>query len=185
MMTKAKLTLDDQLAEFTDLALDGELSAQDEATLAPDPELRALEETVLRLRESIPNEDPGEEAVSRMWGEIKRQSSWKLSKPFGKTLKEIFPPRTSWQSRHARQSLTPSVVCASKMDSGGLNWGDYGVTPGHPSFHGWHQLRVTWYERWTDFISTRLWNTGRTDPIGSVALPPQIDKQPEKENSLN
>ena len=109
MMTKAKLTLDDQLAEFTDLALDGELSAQDEATLAPDPELRALEETVLRLRESIPNEDPGEEAVSRMWGEIKRQSSWKLSKPFGKTLKEIFPPRTSWQSRHARQRWTLGV----------------------------------------------------------------------------
>ena len=112
MMTKAKLTLDDQLAEFTDLALDGELSAQDEATLAPDPELRALEETVLRMRESIPNLDPGEEVVSRMWGEIKRQSTWKVGNPFWRTLKENFLPRTNWRSRHARQRWTLGVSIA-------------------------------------------------------------------------
>ena len=102
MMTKAKLTLDDQLAEFTDRTLDGGLSAQDEATLAPDLELRALEETVLRLRDAIPNEDPGEEVVSRMWGEIEKESNWKAQKPFRQTLKEIFSPQSNWRSRRTR-----------------------------------------------------------------------------------
>lgn len=109
MMTKAKLTLDDQLAEFTDRALDGVPSAQDEATLAPDPELRALEETVVRLRDAIPNEDPGEEVVSRMWEVIQKQRSRKERKPFWQTVKEIFSPRTSWQSRRARQRWTMTV----------------------------------------------------------------------------
>jgi hypothetical protein len=109
MMTKAKLTLDDQLAKFTDRALDGELTAQDEATLAPDLELRALEETVLRLRDAIPNDDPGEEVVSSMWGEIEKLSNWKAQKPLWQTLKEIFLPRSNWRSRRTRQRWTFAV----------------------------------------------------------------------------
>jgi len=109
MMTKAKLNLDDQLAEFTDRVLDGDTSAQDEATLAPDPELRALEETVLRLRDVIPNDDPGEEVVSRMWGEIEKQSNVEGQKSFLQALKEIFAPRNNWRSRHARQRWTLAV----------------------------------------------------------------------------
>jgi len=109
MMTKAKLTPDDQLAEFTDRLLDGETSAQDEAPLALDPELRALAETVLRLRDVISNDDPGEEVVSRMWREIEKQSNEERQKSFRQTLQEIFVPRNNWRSRHARQRWTLAV----------------------------------------------------------------------------
>lgn len=111
-MTKAKLTPDDQLAEFTDRVLDGETSAQDEATLAPESELRTLEETVLRLKDAIPNDDPGEEVVARMWREIEKQSSVRGKRSLLQALKEIFEPRNSWQSRHARQrwTLVVSIV---------------------------------------------------------------------------
>ncbi|GAB4420697.1 MAG: hypothetical protein Kow002_09240 [Anaerolineales bacterium] len=102
-MTKAKLTHDDQLAEFTDRILDGGSSAQDEATLASDSELRALEETVLRLREAIPNDDPDEETISRMWKQIEPQITWKEHKSIWQMLKDIFVPQNAWQSQHNRQ----------------------------------------------------------------------------------
>ena len=47
-----------------------------------------------------------------MWGEIEKQSSWNERKPFWQTLKEVFLPRSNWQSRRTRQRWTVAVSIA-------------------------------------------------------------------------
>lgn len=56
-------TPDDLLADFTDRVLDGKTS---EPASHADAELRGLEETVLRLRQVLPQEDLDERTLRRM-----------------------------------------------------------------------------------------------------------------------
>ncbi len=58
---QTQLTPDDLLADFTDRILDGQASVP-----ASDPELRGLEETVLRLKQSLPREAPDEKTLKHL-----------------------------------------------------------------------------------------------------------------------
>jgi LPXTG-motif cell wall-anchored protein len=112
--------MEDQLAEYTDSILNDQDFKQDEATFAPDPELRALEETALRLKHSFGNDDPDEVAIQRMHNNIVRewrQEKAKASQPFWqKWIQMLKPSEQKWQSRQSRQrfsmalSLTVLVV---------------------------------------------------------------------------
>ncbi len=61
-------TPDDSLADFTDRVLDGRTSAPGSPA---DAELRGLEETVLRLGQALPREDPDEKTLRRMQANFK------------------------------------------------------------------------------------------------------------------
>jgi hypothetical protein len=78
---------DDRLADFTDRVLEGEIAIPASHT---DAELRGLEETILRLRRTLPHEALDEQTLKRMQADFKRRtrqasvsapSVWQLLQP--------------------------------------------------------------------------------------------------------
>jgi hypothetical protein len=104
-----KLEIEDQLANFTDLILSKKTDKQDESPFAPEPELRALEETVLRLKNTFSEDGPSEVAIRRMQKNINKQ--WQqqkvaASKPFWKKwFAMLWSTRREWQSQRNRQRV--------------------------------------------------------------------------------
>jgi len=118
-MTKPRnsnINLEDQLAEFTDRILNDKDTKQDEATFAPDPNLRALEQTAQHLKNAFGNNDPDEVAIQRMHGNIIRQwqqEKSKVSEPFWqKWVKALSPSEQKWQSQQSRQRFSIAVSLA-------------------------------------------------------------------------
>ena len=109
-------TIEDQLADFTDRILADKQVEQDEATLAPDPELRALEQTSLRLKHAFGNEPPEEAAIQRMQRNIIKQ--WKQEQAeasqsiWQKWFKYFKAPEQKWQSQSSRQRFSMAVSFA-------------------------------------------------------------------------
>lgn len=63
---KKGFSIEDQLADFTDRILSDDPRKQDEATFAPDPELRALEQTARRLKAAFTAGEPDRVVIQRM-----------------------------------------------------------------------------------------------------------------------
>ena len=82
---------DDLLADFTDRVLDGKASVP--ASPAED-ELRGLEETVLRLKRTLPQEAPDEKTLRRMQAKFK-----------ARVQKADSPTMPIWQFMRPRQRL--------------------------------------------------------------------------------
>jgi hypothetical protein len=103
-----KHTLDDQLADFTDWIL--EETNEDKAALSQEPELRALEHTVLNLKNAFQDDNPSEAVIQKMhqnilmeWKERERkasQSFWRKLLPGNK------PDEKKWQSQRDHQHWT-------------------------------------------------------------------------------
>ena len=119
-MTKprnSKLTIEDQLADYTDRILAREVVKQDEATFAPDPDLRALEQTALYLKQSLSNGDPDEATIQRMHNNIIGQ--WQQEKSTGsvpfwqKWIAAFKPSEQKWQSQQSRQRLNLAFSLAA------------------------------------------------------------------------
>ena len=115
-MTKphnSKTTIEDQLVKYTDSVLND----QKMATFAPDPELRALEETVLHLKQTLGQDDPDEAAIQRIRNNILwqwKQQEREESRPFWQTwLQVIKQPNNKWQSRQSRQRFNLAVSMAA------------------------------------------------------------------------
>ena len=115
-MTKprnSKLTIEDQLADYTDRILAREVIKQDEATFAPDPDLRALEQTALYLKHSLSNDDPDEATIQRMHNNIIGQ--WQQEKSTGsepfwqKWIAAFKPSEQKWRSQQSRQRLNLAI----------------------------------------------------------------------------
>lgn len=102
-----RLEIEDQLATFTDLSLSKKTDKKDENPFTPDPELRALEETALRLKNTFSEDGPSEAVIRRMQKNINRewqQQKIKASQPFWEKWLAIFrPTRQKWQSQRSRQ----------------------------------------------------------------------------------
>jgi hypothetical protein len=102
-----KLEFEDQLANFTDLILSKKNDKKDESAFAQDPELRALEETVLRLKNTFSEDGPSEAVIRRMQKNINRewqQQKIKARKPFWEKWFPILQPtKQKWQSQRSRQ----------------------------------------------------------------------------------
>ena len=105
-----KLEIENQLANFTDRILNEKTDKKGENPLAPDPELRVLEETVLRLKNTFSEDGPNEAVIRRMQKNINKQ--WQqqkvaASKPFlGKWFAIFQPSRQKWQSQRGRRRLS-------------------------------------------------------------------------------
>lgn len=102
-----KLDIEDQLANFTDLILSKKTDKKDENPFAPDPELRALEETALRLKNTFSEDGPSEAVIRRMQKTINRewqQQKVAASKPFWeKWLSMLWPKEQKWHPWRSRQ----------------------------------------------------------------------------------
>lgn len=102
--------IEDQLANFTDLILNEKPDKKDESSFAPDPELRALEETVLRLKNTISEEGPSKAVIRRMQKNINRewqQQKVTASKPFWEKWLSIFQPSgQKWHPQRSRQRVS-------------------------------------------------------------------------------
>lgn len=119
-MTKprnSKPNLEDQLADYTDRILARKAVKQDEATFAPDPDLCALEQTALRLKTALGNDDPDEAAIQRMRSNIIggwQRGESKVSDPFWqKWIKTLKPSEQKWQSQRSRQRLSMALSLAA------------------------------------------------------------------------
>ena len=104
-----KISIDDQLANFTDNILEKDAAKEDEHPLSSDPELRALEQTALRMKNAFRKDGPSEEVIQRMRKNIvtQWQQESKKSKPFWKKwLNLLQPSNHGWQSQRRRQRIS-------------------------------------------------------------------------------
>ena len=109
--------VEDQLVEFTDRILAKEAIKQDEATFAPDPDLRALEQTALRLKNAFGDEDPSEVAIQHMRDNIVRQWQQGENKTkelfWKKWVQALRPSEQKWQSQRSRQRFSMALSLAT------------------------------------------------------------------------
>ena len=112
-----KRMIEDQLADFTDYILAEERIERDEATFALDPDLRALEETSLQLKDAFGDDTLDDEVIQRMQGNIIKQ--WHQQE--GDTRVSVFQKLTGffqgngqqWRSQRSRQRLSMALSLAT------------------------------------------------------------------------
>ena len=104
------MSIEDQLADFIDRILAEEKNKRDEATFAPDPELRALEQVLIRLKDAFGNDPPKEEVIQRMQRNIIkqwRQQQEEMRQPLWQKWVDFFKASgQKWQSQRSRQRLS-------------------------------------------------------------------------------
>lgn len=117
-MTKTQNNnIDEQLADFTDKILSEKNSKMDEAPFISDPELHALTQTALRLKNAVPDDGPSDVIIQRMRKNIaaqwKRQEN-KASETFWeKLMRALRPPNQGWQPQHNRQRWNVAIYLAA------------------------------------------------------------------------
>ena len=100
---------DDQLVDFTDHILSEKKMTEDRISFTTDPELHALEQTALRLKNAFHDDGPSEAVIQRMRKNIAVQSQQqgiKESVPFWK--KWILSSQ-KWQSQRTRQNYRMAI----------------------------------------------------------------------------
>jgi hypothetical protein len=105
-----KHDIEDRLANFTDLILNEKSVKKEESPFAPDPELRALEETALRLKNTFRENGPSEAVIRRMQKNINREWQQQKTKESQSLLQEwistFWPIKDKWQSQRSRQRVS-------------------------------------------------------------------------------
>lgn len=108
-----KQEIDDQLADFTDHILSEETTQKDENPFDPDLELRALEQTALRLKNAFKDDGPSETVIQRMHQKIAmQQQEMKKSEPFWSNW---IPSRQKWQPQYRRQRVGMVLYAATVL----------------------------------------------------------------------
>jgi len=109
-------TIEDQLANFTDQILEENVE-QDKNPFTPDPELRALEQTALRLKNAFHEDGPSEAVVHRMRQNIVlqwKQQEIKASESYWKRFLSAFKSSgQKWQSQRSRQRQSLYISLAT------------------------------------------------------------------------
>ena len=108
-------TIEDQLADFTDRILE-RTTEEGNGGDEQNPELRALEQTALRLKSAFHDEGPSDEVIQNMRQNIilewKRRKS-QASKSFWRNIPFVHKPHPQkWQSQrdHQRRSMFKSLA---------------------------------------------------------------------------
>lgn len=132
--------LNEELSVFTDKILQGSVE-ENENLSTKDPELRALQKTVLRLKNASPGDGPSDEAIQRMRQNVIKQwekQEKKASKSFWtKLLSPQQSPEKNWQSQRSRRRLQLAVYITAAVfllliNSPAMNK----VTSGQPAASG-------------------------------------------------
>jgi len=103
-----KRDIDNQLANFTDHILNDKTARDDENPFTPDPELRALEQTVLRLKNTF-EDGPSESVISRMYQNINKQRQQIKSEEREPFWKKWMPSGRKWRPQQSRQRLSMAL----------------------------------------------------------------------------
>lgn len=108
--------IDDQLADFTDRILE-ESTEEDKNPFTSDPELRALEQTALHLKNAFREDGPSEAVIQRMRQNIvlqwKGQESKASAPSWKKFLSALKLPGQKWQSQRSRQRWSLAISLAT------------------------------------------------------------------------
>ena len=103
----------DQLVDFTDHILNEKKTIEDKTSFATDPELRALEQTAMRLKQAFHEDGPSEMAIKRMHNHIVTQwqeEKIKKNQPFWeKWITTTIPSVQQWQSQRNRQRRSIAI----------------------------------------------------------------------------
>lgn len=102
MNQKNKKTIDDQLADFTDNILNEKKSEVDERS--NNPELHALEETALRLKNAFHDEGPSQEVIQRMRKNIYLRWQQQENEQRKSFWKRWWPEGQKWRSQYTRRN---------------------------------------------------------------------------------
>lgn len=112
---KDSRTVEDLLADFTDQIIEENLE-QSKEPFTPDPELRALQQTALRLKNAF-EDGPSDTAVKRMRQNIVMQ--WKQQEikagetAWKKLLSALKLPEQKWQTQRSRQRWSIAISLAT------------------------------------------------------------------------
>jgi cation transport ATPase len=109
---KNKLTIEDELADFTDRILNDDFAKNDENSLSADPDLHALERTALRLKNAFHDDGPSKTVIQRMRQNIamqQQQTEKAKSKPFWKNW---IPAKQKWHSQRSRRRFSMAISLA-------------------------------------------------------------------------
>jgi len=138
MNPKNNKVIDDQLADYTDNILNEKTTEVDESPFAPDSELRALEQTALRLKNAFRDDSPSKEVIQRMHKNIITQWQQQEDQKSAPFWEKWFPSGKKWQSQNARQNKAVLLYAATVLGvflisflffSGGYS--DQPATTGH------------------------------------------------------
>ena len=109
--------LQDQLANFVDRILAGNPANLDQATFAPEEDLRALEQTAIRVKTAFGDNDPDEAVINRIQKNILGQmqiSEIHVNESIWRKFIEYFKPsEKKWRSQHSRQRLNIIISLAT------------------------------------------------------------------------
>lgn len=100
-------TLDERLASFADQALDGQVD--DPSTIGSDPEMRALAETVLRLKHAFSKEELSQASVKRLREDVLVR--WRDEQQAEPTWRKFI--RLDWLTPNKRSRLTMTMAWAA------------------------------------------------------------------------
>lgn len=116
--TKNDRRIEEQLANFTDNILDSR-NDEDQEPAELDPELFALQQTALRLKNALSPEGPSEEVIHRMRHNIVMQWREQKEKERGSFWHRFLTTRVSsgrvWQSQYMRQRQSQRVFFAAAI----------------------------------------------------------------------
>lgn len=107
-----KNNIEDQLANFTDKLLDEKNAEMEGYSVSPDPDLQALQQTALRLKNALHEDSPSQAVIQRMHRNIVKQwqqQETKQNKPFWE---KWLPSRQKWHSQRSRQNLSVAISLA-------------------------------------------------------------------------
>lgn len=105
-MNEPQNKIDDKLADFTDYLLSEENIKQDKKTFALDPELQALEETVLHLKNTFREDEPNKAVLTRIHKNILTQWQQEKDKKSERFWGKWIPSRQKWMPQRSRQRMT-------------------------------------------------------------------------------
>jgi len=115
MNLKKKKDLDNQFADYTDNILNEKNAKLDETPVTSDPELRALEQTALRLKNAFRDDGPSEKVIQRMHKNIITQWQQQENQKSVPFWEKWMPSGQKWQSQHARQNKAVLLYAATVL----------------------------------------------------------------------
>ena len=106
------ITIDNQLANFTDDILNKQTVNIDEPPFDSDSELRALEQTALRLKNAFQEDEPSETVIQRMRENVIAQWQREKIKESQSFWKNLMPSRQEWRSQYSRRRWSIAISFA-------------------------------------------------------------------------
>ena len=109
----------DQLAAYTDLLMSGKPHDQEITSPVPDPDLKALQLTALRLQTAFTGDELDQATIQRMYRniiqEMRQKEQRKLSTVWRNLIASFKAPGQKWASQQSRQRFSLMATLTAVM----------------------------------------------------------------------